>query len=78
MDMRVYNGCPSDELGAYWDYIAKKEAELKKKFPTAWITYFPVECGYMIAMWGENGEFVQLSTKMHSEKLRAILEVLGE
>lgn len=76
MDMRVYNGCPSDELWAYWDKINKLAAQLKNKLPTSWITYFPVEVGYMVAMWGKNGEFIQLSSKMHRHKIDAILEIL--
>ena len=78
MDMRVYNGCPSDELAAYWDRIAKLETQLKNKIPTAWVTYFPVEVGYMVAMWGKDGEFIQLSSKMHRDKADAILEILNK
>jgi len=76
MDMRVYNGCPSDELGAYWDKIDKLVVQLKKKIPTAWVTYFPMEVGHMVAMWGEDGEFIQLSSKMHRHKIDAIMEIL--
>lgn len=43
MDMRVYDGCPSDELREHLEYVAEKEALLKDKFPEAIVTYFPVE-----------------------------------
>ena len=78
MDMRCYNGCPSDELAAYWDSIDKLEAKLKDKIPTAWVTYFPMEVGYMVSMWGKDGEFIQLSSKMHRHKTDAILEILNK
>lgn len=78
MDKRVYNGCPSDDLQQLWDYTDKKVAELKEKFPTAWITYFPLEGKYMAAMWGENGEFIQLSDEMFPDKISLVNSILNQ
>jgi len=42
--MRLYNGCPDDELKALWDSRAKAKADAKKL--GYGITYFPVEGAY--------------------------------
>ena len=74
MDRRVYNGAMSDDLCEYFAALDALEAELKKKDPNAWVTYFPVEGFYMASTW-RDGEFVQL-TGEHFTKRAAILEAM--
>ena len=61
---KLYNGCPNDELQAVWDSRDKARADLKAVDARAWITYFPLEGGYMASTW-EGEKFKSLSSKMH-------------
>lgn len=65
--MRLYNGCPDDELAAFWASRDKARADLKKADPTgtAWCTYFPVEEMYSCSRWDENGKFEELTPEFH-------------
>lgn len=44
--MRLYNGCPDDELKAYWERQANISKELGKVGLRA--TYFPMEEKWMV------------------------------
>jgi hypothetical protein len=70
MDMRVYNGCPNDELQKYLDKVQKLEEILLNKFPESCVTYFPVEQKWQVHEWGNP------LSKFHTAKIDAILEAL--
>lgn len=56
--MRLYNGCPDDELAAVWESRANAKAEARKLGCV--ITYYPVEGEYVAAYlddWSEASPF---------------------
>lgn len=54
---RVYNGAPDAALAARWREQDEALAKLKAEFPTAWCTWFPVECRYACAYWNAEGHY---------------------
>ena len=71
MDMRVYNGCLSDDLQAKFEEIQKLQNLLYKKFPESHVTFFPVEEKYQCHIWGKP------LSGMHTNKIDAINEALN-
>lgn len=51
--LKLYNGCPNDELQAIWDANAATRAEAKKL--GIHLTYFPLEEKYMACTSLESG-----------------------
>lgn len=71
MDMRVYNGCLSDDLRDYIERLQAVRKRLEAKLPGAHATYFPME-----QKWAIYQDLVQLSSMLDS-KLDAMLEALN-
>lgn len=70
MDRRVYNGCLSDDLQAYYKMCDLKMRLIRVINPDAHCTYFPNEGKYQVHAWG-----IPMS-KMHSDKMEALQEAL--
>lgn len=71
--MRLYNGCPDDELAALWkqnDDARKRLAETAKELfgeeARARVTYFPMEDRYMACAWigGKYHELTEFSPNL--------------
>lgn len=71
MDMRVYNGCPNDELMSYLEHVASMEEALLELCPEAQATYFPMEECWKVHKCG-----IGLSG-MHFSKLDALEEAIA-
>lgn len=71
MDMRVYDGCLSDDLLEYYEKLHAIRKRLEAKLPGAHATYFPME-----QKWAIYQDLVQLSSMLDS-KLDAMLEALN-
>jgi hypothetical protein len=56
-DRRCYEGAPCSDLKKEWGQNEDLYKLLKKEFPTAWITWFPMERFFSGAYWGEGGKF---------------------
>ena len=74
--LKLYNGCPNDELQAIWDSRDRARAELRKVDSNAWCTYFPLEGMYSCSRWDEDGKFEEL-TEFHSSVEDACAAAIG-
>ena len=57
---KLYNGAPNRDLKEYWDSQFNALEKLKKEFPTAWCTYFPMEGKYACSAWSKDEKFIDV------------------
>lgn len=68
--MRIYNGCPDNELKARFDEEDKLFKKVRKYYPEVKVTYFPLEAKFHVHSWGNS------LSKMCDTKLSALHNAL--
>jgi len=72
--VRLYNGCPDDELAAVWKSRADARAALDAASPGAFVTYFPMEGKYSACTkdYKDLGPFADSVEQAVAEALRIL------